>query len=81
LDELIRALAGAHNSLLDAEELPIEELDSIRLRYERLAQQPRNALNKGRRGGAQANNSQTLKPSTGSASPHRTDKKQKNGKG
>ena len=47
LDELIRAIEGAHNSLLDLEELSEEELDRIRKRYEHLAQQARKDLRKG----------------------------------
>src|SRR5262249_11461169 len=41
LDELIRAVEGAENSLLDLEELEDEELDRIRSRYEELARQAR----------------------------------------
>ena len=37
LDELIRATDGAHNSLLDLEELEEEVLDQFRARYEALA--------------------------------------------
>ncbi len=37
LDELIRAMKGAHNALLDLEELEEEELDRIREDYEKLA--------------------------------------------
>jgi low affinity Fe/Cu permease len=49
LDELIRATQGAHNELLDLEELEEEELDAVRERYERLAGQARAALARGRR--------------------------------
>jgi low affinity Fe/Cu permease len=49
LDELIRALEGAHNSLLDLEELSEKELDRFRRRYEQLAEEARGTL---RRGGA-----------------------------
>ncbi len=38
LDELIRATQGAHNALLDLEELTQEELDEFRQRYLALAQ-------------------------------------------
>lgn len=38
LDELIRATKGAHNALLDLEELTQEELDEFRQRYLALAQ-------------------------------------------
>jgi low affinity Fe/Cu permease len=41
LDELIRATQGAHNALLDLEELDEAELDEFRTRYERLAQTAR----------------------------------------
>jgi low affinity Fe/Cu permease len=47
LDELIRAVDGAHNALLDLEELEEEELDSIRSRYRRLAQRAREDLHQG----------------------------------
>jgi low affinity Fe/Cu permease len=41
LDELIRATAGAHNALLDLEELEEQELDQIRDNYEMLAKRAR----------------------------------------
>jgi low affinity Fe/Cu permease len=44
LDELIRAMDGAHNALLDLEELSSDELDRIRLPYEQLAREARSAL-------------------------------------
>ena len=44
LDELIRAVKGAQNTLLDLEKLDEEELDRIRSRYEALAQEARNKL-------------------------------------
>jgi low affinity Fe/Cu permease len=47
LDELIRATAGAHNALLDLEELSEEDLLRIRDRYEMLAQKARDALERG----------------------------------
>jgi low affinity Fe/Cu permease len=47
LDELIRAIDGAHNSLLDLEELEEAELDRIRAPYQELAQQARNELSEG----------------------------------
>ncbi|MEO8104531.1 MAG: low affinity iron permease family protein [Betaproteobacteria bacterium] len=37
LDELIRATQGAHNALLDLEELDAEALDAFRARYQALA--------------------------------------------
>ena len=37
LDELIRATRGAHNALLDLEELEEETLDAFKVRYQALA--------------------------------------------
>lgn len=47
LDELIRAMAGAHNVLLDLEELDEAELDRIHATYEALASQAREDLKRG----------------------------------
>ena len=47
LDELIRAIKGAHNVLLDLEELEEEELDRIHANYERIAARARIALRHG----------------------------------
>jgi low affinity Fe/Cu permease len=47
LDELIRALDGAHNALLDLEELNEKDLQRFRRRYEQLAEEARNALRSG----------------------------------
>ncbi|HVK38535.1 MAG TPA: low affinity iron permease family protein [Candidatus Kapabacteria bacterium] len=47
LDELIRATQGAHNALLDLEELDEEKLDIIRSNYESLASEARLALRRG----------------------------------
>jgi low affinity Fe/Cu permease len=47
LDELIRATQGAHNALLDLEELEDEALDAFRHRYQRLAAAAREALVQG----------------------------------
>jgi low affinity Fe/Cu permease len=47
LDELIRAAAGAHNALLDLEELTERDLERLRARYEELARQAREALQHG----------------------------------
>lgn len=44
IDELIRAMGGAHNSLLNLEELEPEELDKIREHYSQLAEQARQQL-------------------------------------
>lgn len=48
LDEIIRCTSGAHNALLDLEELEEKELDRIRLEYERLAQRAREQLRHGK---------------------------------
>ena len=47
LDELIRATKGAHNALLDLEELGAEELDAFRAKYEALACAARVELGRG----------------------------------
>ncbi len=47
LDELIRATKGAHNALLDLEELEQDELDAFRQRYETLASVARKDLERG----------------------------------
>jgi len=47
LDELIRATKGAHNALLDLEELEDESLDAFRARYEALASEARAELSQG----------------------------------
>ena len=47
LDELIRAVGGAHNALLDLEELEESELERFRERYEQLARAAREALGRG----------------------------------
>jgi low affinity Fe/Cu permease len=49
LDEIIRALDGAHNALLDLEELEEEDLLQMRANYLRLAEDARKALRKGRK--------------------------------
>lgn len=49
LDELIRAVEGAHNALLGLEELTESELDRIKARYEELARAAREELRRGRR--------------------------------
>ena len=41
LDELIRCTTGAHNALLDLEEMEEQELDRIRDNYEVLAKRAR----------------------------------------
>lgn len=47
LDELIRATKGAHNALLDLEELEEDTLESFRARYQALATAARAELGKG----------------------------------
>jgi low affinity Fe/Cu permease len=47
LDELIRATKGAHNALLDLEELEEENLDAFRAKYQALAAAARAELDKG----------------------------------
>ena len=47
LDEIIRAMTGAHNSLLDLEELDDKQLEHIRTNYERLAEVARTKLKHG----------------------------------
>lgn len=44
LDELIRVMEGAHNALLDLEELDEKDLDKIRVDYENLAKLARDDL-------------------------------------
>ncbi|MGY6120211.1 low affinity iron permease family protein (plasmid) [Paraburkholderia strydomiana] len=47
LDELIRAIEGAHNALLDLEELEEKDLTRFRKQYENLAKEARTALREG----------------------------------
>ena len=47
LDEIIRSLEGAHNALLDIEELGDTELDRIRSRYMELARKAREQIDRG----------------------------------
>ena len=47
LDELIRATKGAHNVLLDLEELEEENLDAFRIKYQALAAAARAELSQG----------------------------------
>ena len=44
LDELIRCMDGAHNALLDLEELDEKTLDAFRAKYEALASNARKAI-------------------------------------
>jgi low affinity Fe/Cu permease len=48
LDELIRATQGAHNALLDLEELDEKTLGDFRRRYEALAERAREGIERGR---------------------------------
>ncbi len=47
IDELIRAMEGAHNALLDIEELDDEQLERFRGQYEAMARQARKDMLKG----------------------------------
>ena len=47
LDELIRATKGAHNALLDLEELEQEHIDAFRIKYQALAAAAREELSLG----------------------------------
>ena len=47
LDELLRTTQGAHNALLDLEELEARDLERIRESYARLAKRAREELRKG----------------------------------
>jgi low affinity Fe/Cu permease len=49
LDELIRVTKGAHNALLDLEELSQDDLGKIRREYEELAEEARKDLRRGQR--------------------------------
>jgi len=48
LDEIIRSQAGAHNALLDLEELDEKTLDTIRARYRKLAAKAREDIQNGK---------------------------------
>ena len=48
MDELIRAAKGAHNALLDLEELDDKTLDTIRARYRKLAAKAREDIQNGK---------------------------------
>jgi low affinity Fe/Cu permease len=48
LDELIRATEGAHNALLDLEELEEHEIEHIRKNYRKLAAEARKEIKRGR---------------------------------
>jgi low affinity Fe/Cu permease len=48
LDELIRATQGAHNALMDLEELEEDRLDEYRKKYQALADAARSRLERGK---------------------------------
>ncbi len=48
LDELIRAMEGAHNALLELEELDQKDLDRIKAEYGKLAERARRDLKRGK---------------------------------
>ena len=47
LDELIRSIHGAHNALVNLEELEESELDRIRANYTKIAERARHAIERG----------------------------------
>jgi len=47
LDELLRSTRGAHNALLDLEELEDEELDRVQRQYHQIAREARERIRKG----------------------------------
>jgi low affinity Fe/Cu permease len=47
LDELIRSTEGAHNALLDLEELEVEDIERVLARYSKLAKLARAELERG----------------------------------
>jgi low affinity Fe/Cu permease len=47
LDELIRSMQGAHNALLDLEELTERDLDRLQKRYTDLARRAREEMEQG----------------------------------
>jgi low affinity Fe/Cu permease len=49
LDELIRATRGAHNSVLNLEEMSEEELERLRAEYLEVAERARTHLQEGKR--------------------------------
>ena len=48
LNEILRALKGAHVSMMDIEELTVQELDSIRAEHAKLAKQARAERRRGK---------------------------------
>ena len=49
LDEMIRSIEGAHNVLLELEELDQEDLDRIKAEYRKLAEKARKDLKRGKK--------------------------------
>jgi low affinity Fe/Cu permease len=49
LDEIIRAMEGAHNAFLDLEELPEQDIEGFRKQYQDLARKAREDLRGGKR--------------------------------
>ncbi len=49
LDEMIRSIEGAHNALLELEELDQKDLDRIKAEYRKLAEKARKDLKKGKK--------------------------------
>ena len=47
LDELIRSTVGAHNTLLDMEDLEQDELDALKIKYRNIAHTAREGLRQG----------------------------------
>ena len=69
MDEVIRALEGAHNALLDLEELDEKTLDVIRKRYRKLAAKAREDIEAGKLdidcGELEADELEATKPAAG----------------
>jgi low affinity Fe/Cu permease len=59
LDELIYAIEPADNALLDMEELEEKELDKMRDRYEKMAEEARKAIQKRKKEGAASSRKKT----------------------
>jgi low affinity Fe/Cu permease len=70
LDELIRANRGAHNALMDVEELSQHELEKMREHYEELAERARKALRKGKADTGSPDFDREL-PESGAVRPHK----------
>ena len=47
LDELIRSMSGAHNVLVNLEEMTLEDIERLKAHYETLAAQAREKLGRG----------------------------------